>query len=601
MTDAPAPMDEETLPPEEEEDETCMYSSRFDNAHGYSATGTTASTLLKICRKANPDVVPKGDPPRRAKSQLAKFEKLLDSEDGAKLKAELLRYRRRAIKKWNKERRAEEKAAAGVVDDGPLSYPEFGSCLHVVAGALRERDDLAAEARSRFGEELYAQALGQRLLASDAQEDKELIGKLVAHRNARSNAWRKKLSGGDGRKGRDGRTLGSAVAQTAALDASSRADWSGAPGKKGTEALEEALDPLDETPPLSDTATWDTIAATVSVAAGRDYTGTQCYCRASGQGYLHAKLPDVQVYDPTMGNWAPRNVSSLVAAVDREHFTREAIEALSTPELYERAADVYNLGLRPLHSSRDREALIKLLLEAGMCAVDPCKNGVPDFERATSARFRRALNVEMLPRCAVLASLEASEARLESPSDGDNLVRTEAAVYGRLSQQNLMCLCIKEFGLASYETPPKYMAPLLNEYFFRPPYQPHVEYDAAQDCTCCHGLYEDNGFATCLEHAHDVRLGCCAIRNNGACEFAASPSFERRLRRRRLHASSVAWSVLLFNFHTGNKCNISWIDFFDKLAREFKIETLREKRAVAVAANKRWGHLNPRRSAWKYD
>ena len=55
------------------------------------------------------------------------------------------------------------------------------------------------------------------------------------------------------------------------------------------------------------------------------------------------------------------------------------------------------------------------------------------------------------------------------------------------------------------------------------------------------------------------------------------------------------------NFHTGHKCNISWIEFFDKLAREFKIETLREKRDVAVAANKRWGHLSPRRRAWKYD
>ena len=116
----------------------------------------------------------------------------------------------------------------------------------------------------------------------------------------------------------------------------------------------------------------------------------------------------------------------------------------------------------------------------------------------------------------------------------------------------------------------------MNEFFFRPLYVPHIIYDAAQDCTCCRGLYEDNGFATCLEHDHGVQLGCCAIRNNGACEFAASPSFERRLRRRRLHVSSVAWSVLLFNFHTGHKCNISWIDFFDKLAREFKIETLRE-------------------------
>jgi hypothetical protein len=178
MTDAPAPMDEETLPPEEEEDETCMYSSRFDNAHGYSATGTTASTLLKICRKANPDVVPKGDPPRRAKSQLAKFEKLLDSEDGAKLKAELLRYQRRAITRWNAKCRAEEKAAAGVVDDGPLSYPESGESNNVLKGALGERDDLLAAARERFGEDLDPFQLAQKLSKSSASEDRELVEKL---------------------------------------------------------------------------------------------------------------------------------------------------------------------------------------------------------------------------------------------------------------------------------------------------------------------------------------------------------------------------------------------------------------------------------------
>ena len=173
----PAPMEVET-PPEEEEEEECMHKEPFKKVHGFPATGKGASTLLKICRKAKPDVVPQGDPPRRAKSQLAKFEKLLDSEDGAKLKAELLRYQRRAITRWNAKCRAEEKAAAGVVDDGPLSYPESGESNNVLKGALGERDDLLAAARERFGEDLDPFQLAQKLSKSSASEDRELVEKL---------------------------------------------------------------------------------------------------------------------------------------------------------------------------------------------------------------------------------------------------------------------------------------------------------------------------------------------------------------------------------------------------------------------------------------
>ncbi|CAH0377146.1 unnamed protein product [Pelagomonas calceolata] len=603
----PAPMEVETPPEEEEEEEVeCDYPGRFKNKHKYPATGEAKSTMLAILRKM------KRDKHTRVYASLTggitqkqnALMELLKSDKA--LERDILDHRRKAIKQWNKERRAEDKAAAGVVDAGPVPYREAGEGLDVVAGAMRERADLLAAARERFGEELKASVLAQKLLASEAQEDRELIDKLLAHRKARYAAWRETLSGdrqlrnlGDGP--RTAASAGPQVIRAAPVN------WSDAAGDKGTKALEEALDPLDETPPLSDTATWDAIAKTVSAAAGRDYTGKQCYCRASGEGYLHAKLPDAHIYDPSMKNWRPRAMEHLLRAAGLDEsipcgkaaLEADAFKEVSTKKLYERLGDAYNLGAHAIRGDRDK--LIDALVEADMCALDPCENGATSFKRASSVWFQRALNSEMLPRRKVLASLEASEARLESPSDGDDLVRTDAAVYGRLSQKNLMCLCFREFALEPHEAPSTRMAPLLNEYFFRPPYEPHVKYDAAQDCTCCLGLYEDNGFATCLEHAHDVQLGCCAIRNNGACEFAASPSFERRLRRRRLHASSVAWSVLLFNFHTGNKCNTSWIEFFDKLAREFKIETLREKRDIAVAANKRWGHLSPRRRAWKYD
>ncbi len=605
MADAPpetAPMEVETPEEEEEEEEECEYPG-FPAAHGFPVTGETTAALLAICLKANPAVVPKGDPPKHTKSRREKFAKLLDSEDGAKLTAELLRYRRRAIRRWNAKCRAEAKVAAGVVDDGPLRYPEYGEGLNVVTGALRERQDLAAKARSRFGEELNAQELGQMLLKSNVPEDKDLIKKLYEHRAARAAAYRETLSGAGGRIGREGRTLGSAAAPNKRADAVS---WSDAAGEKGTKALEEALEPLDVTPPRGD-AKWDAIAVTVSTASGRDYTGTQCYNRASGEGHLRAELPEAHIYDPSMRNWRPRAMQQLLRAAGLDSkvlcgkaaLKAGAFKHVPTYRLEDRLRDVYNLGTEGPRGDRDK--LIAALVEAEMCAVDPRANGATDFERASSARFRRVFKAEMLPRCAVLKSLEASEKRLESPSDGDNLARTQGAVYGRLSQQNLTHLCFHKLDLEPHEAPPSHMASLLNEFFFRPLYVPHIIYDAAQDCTCCRGLYEDNGFATCLEHAHEVQLGCCAIRNNGACEFAASPSFERRLRRRRLHASSVACSVLLFDFHTGKKCNTSWIDFFDKLAREFKIETLREKRDVAVAANKRWGHLSPRRSAWKYD
>ena len=598
----PAPMEVETTP--EEQEEKCMYADRFKNKHKYAANGsrTSKSFMLAVLSKmpsARHKKVYASLTGGITKKQNALME-LLKSDKA--LERDILDHRQKDVKQWNKERRAEDKAAEGIVDAGPVPYREAGEGLDVLAGGLREREDLLAAARERFGEELKASVLAQKLSESEAQEDRELIKKLLAHRKARYAAWR-----ADGLKGRNGRSLTSSTAQTTPFDASSRADWSGAAGEKGTKALEEALDPLDETPPLSDTATWDVIAKTVSTAAGRDYTGKQCYCRASGEGYLHAKLPDAYIFDPSMRNWRPRAMQQLLRAAGlhstvpcgQAALKADAFKEVSTKKLYERLGDAYNLGAHAIRGDRDK--LIAALVDADMCALDPRKNGATSFVRASSVRFQRALNSEMLPRLKVMASLEASEARLESPSDGDNLVRTNAAAYGRLSQQNLTCLCFKEFALEPHEAPSTRMTPLLNEYFFRPPYKPHFEYDAAQDCTCCRGLYEDNGFATCLEHDHGVQLGCCAIRNNGACEFAASPSFERHLRRRRLHARSAAWSVLLFNFHTGNKCNTSWIEFFDKLAREFKIETLREKRDVAVAANKRWGHLSPRRRAWKYD
>ena len=614
---APAPMEVETPPPEEEEEE-CMHKEAFKKVRGFPASGDGTSTLLAICRKMRPALVPKADPHprhRRTKSVLEKFDKLLGSDRGAELKVELFRYRRRAIKQWNKERRAEEKAVAGVVDDGPVPYPESGESVDILAGVFRERSDLAAEARGRFGDDLrgftnLAQSLGQQLLASEAPEDIELIKKLYAHRDARYAAWRKTRSSADGRKGRDGRTLGSAASQTRRKAAN--VNWSDEAGEKGTKALVDVLEPLDVTPPRGD-AKWDAIAETVSTAAGRDYTAEQCYGRARNEGHLRAELPEAHIYDPSMRNWRPRTMQQLLrtAGLDSKVLCGKAalkagaFKHVPTYRLEDRLRDVYNLGTEGPRGDRDK--LIAALVEAEMCAVDPRANGATRFERASSPRFRQAFAAEMLPRVNVLKSLRASEACLESSSEAtrrdgwDDLSRTNAAIYGRLLKQNTTHLCFLKLGLASYEAPSTRMAPLLNEFFFRPLYVPHIIYDAAQDCTCCRGLYEDNGFATCLEHAHEVQLGCCAIRNNGACEFAASPSFERHLRRRRLHARSAAWSVLLFNFHTGNKCNTSWIEFFDKLAREFKIETLREKRDVAVAANKRWGRLSPRRRAWKYD
>ena len=301
----------------------------------------------------------------------------------------------------------------------------------------------------------------------------------------------------------------------------------------------------------------DAFAVTVSTAAGRDYTGKHCYWRASNEGYLRAKLPDAHIYDPSIDGWRPRDMVTVLRAAGLDKsipcgkaaLKADAFKHVSTTALYDRLRDVYNLGTKLI--TGDREKIIAALVEADMCALDPREHGASRFERAGSARFRGAFRDELLQRLNVLASLEASEARLESPSEAtrrpgwDYLSRSNSAIYGRLSQKSLTCLCIQNFALEAYELPPTSLAPCLNEYyFFRPLYEPHVEYDAAQDCTCCRGLYEDNGFATCLEHAHDVQSGCCAIRNNGACEFAASPSFECRLRRR-LHASSVAWSALL--------------------------------------------------------
>ena len=612
MAEAPTsvPMETEETAPGEEEDEACEEPKRFFEIHKFYASGMGDSNKLLIY-KAMVGAKKYKELPSNYKARKEAFAALLKSDAG--LERRLLEHRHDAIKRWNKKVRAEAAAANDAdddaedddgVDDGPLRYPEFGESIDVIKGVLRERDDFLAAARERFGEELKASVLAQKLSKSNEPEDRDLVAKLIAHRDARSKAYRKALSSARGRKGRDGSALGSTAAPTAMR--ADRVSWSDAAGEKGTKALEEALEPLDETPPRGD-AKWDAIAVTVSTAAGRDYTGTQCYGRASHEGYLRAELPEAHIYDPSMRNWRPRAMRQLLRAAGlhstvpcgKAALKADAFKGVSTSALYERLRDVYNLGTKFIKG--DREKIIAALVEADMCPLDPRENGATSFERASSARFHRTLLTETMPRIRVLASLEASEARLESPSDGDDLVRSNAAVYGRLSQQNLACLCFKEFDLEPHEAPSTRMAPLLNEYFFRPPYKPHVEYDAAQDCTCCRGLYEDNGFATCVEHDHGVQLGCCAIRNNGACEFAASPSFERRLRRRRLHASSVAWSVLLFNFHTGNKCNTSWIEFFDKLAREFKIETLREKRDVAVAANKRWGHLSPRRRAWKYD
>ena len=531
----PAPMEEEPPPEEEDEEEECIDPTRFRNKYKYTPNGSSKSNMLRILGKMteakhkNIYASLTGSTSKKADALM----KLLDTDKA--LERDILDHRRKDVKKWNAVCRAEEKAAQGIVDDGPVPYPQFGEGLQVLRGGLRERADLLAAARERFGEELDTQELGQKLLASEAQEDRELIEKLLAHRNARVEAWRNSGKGMTLRDGSGGeaRAAVSAEAQTKKADGVS---WSDEAGKKADTALVEVLEPLDVTPPRGD-AKWDAIAETVSSVAGRSYTGEQCRGRASNEGYLRVKLPDAHIYDPSMRNWRPRAMERLLRAAGLDSkvlcgkaaLKAEAFKGVPTRKLRDRLGDVYNIGTNDI--SGDRDKLIAALVEANMCALDPRDHGATRFEGASSARFRRALNVELLPRLNVLKSLEASEARLESPSDGDDLVRTDAAVYGRLSQKNLMCLCFREFALEPHEAPSTRMAPLLNEYFFRPLYTPHVKYDAAQDCTCCHGLYEDNGFATCLEHAHDVQLGCCAIRNNGACEFAASPSFECRLRR----------------------------------------------------------------------
>jgi uncharacterized protein YdhG (YjbR/CyaY superfamily) len=564
MTDAPAPMDEETLPPEEEEDETCMYSSRFDNAHGYSATGTTASTLLKICRKANPDVVPKGDPPRRAKSQLAKFEKLLDSEDGAKLKAELLRYRRRAIKKWNKERRAEEKAAAGVVDDGPLSYPETGESTKVLEGALGERDDLLAAARERFGEDLNPRQLAQKLSKSNASEDRELVEKLIVHRNARAKAYRESLSSAGGRTGRGGRALGSS---TAAPKKATRASWIDAAGKNAATALAAALKPLDYTPPEG-AEEWETIAKTVSSAAARVYTGKQCYYRASDAGLLKSahpqfKVGDVHIYAPQV--LTARNMSSLVAAVDRKHFTREAIEALSTPELYERASDVYNLGIRPLREKR--KDLIQLLLDANHCAVDPRKYGVSAFERANTPQFRRELRSQIIARSNVQRSFVANEARLGPPSaalpqsGADAIALNVGASRTRLAARKYTAWSKNAFGLEPGEEPPNSAHSDLRRYFLEEIWEepePGV-FDPKRQCACCHRLYIDTGGKVWIEHFHgDDEEGLAVARDNGGCR-------DPRLYLVCCRTVSTRRVCLLVEFCAGLHCNITGFELFDSL------------------------------------
>jgi len=514
----PGPVVMEETPSEDDEEVECEYPG-FDKAHGFPATGGAASTLLAICRKMRPAVVPQGDLPKRAKSQLQKFKKLLDSDSGPQLKVELLRYRGRAIRRWNAKCRAEEKAAAGVVDDGPISYPEVGEGLNVIAGALAERKDLAAKARERFGEDLNMQELGQKLLKSTASEDRELIDKLLAHRKARVEARRKALSSAGGRIGRYG-PLASTTSQTATRLVV--VSWSDEIGKTADDTLKKALDLLEYMPPEG-AEEWYAIAATVSAAGGRTYTGQQCYGRASKEKMLCPKVSAVWTYQPDSPHWTPRTplLAGLEPSLPRGAAARPDLEQLSPDELYYLVGNLYNHDMNQLLG--DKDACIEVLIESNMPAVDPRKHGATAFERANSKAFRNAMRGELLGRLAVAKSFEATRQRLEGPENArpangqDEVSRTVAASRKRLFANKALLAYRSKYAPGPGEDPPKTEMSFLVGHFTEAPYAPHDVYDAAQDCAICLRLYEDTGNKVFCEHAWDVINELVAIRENGAC------------------------------------------------------------------------------------
>ena len=529
MAEAPAtaPMEEETLP------EECMDTRRFQDEHKFPATGTGKTTMLKILRKmpgkAHKEILaslPIGTDSVKGTALM----KLLDTNKA--LERAILDYRCEAVKTFNAECRAAEAeavdeavAAKETIDDGPLPYPPTGRSAKVVKGVMRERDDLLDVARSRFGDDLegetsLAHVLANKLMASEALEDKKLIEEIYAHRDARAKAHRETLSSAGGRIGRDGRTLGSAAAPTLRAGAVS---WTDNIGKNATAALAAALQPLDETSPPSDTAAWDASAATVSSAAGRTYTGMQCYARASKKNMLRTKVSALYVYAPKGKGWAPRKPSleGLDAKVKRGEAARRDLEKLEPKRLYSLAKMVYNHGLCEIR--RDKDALIEALVESNMPAVNPQKHGADGFESASSKRFRRAFEGDALRRSNVRRSLEASQRLLAPPSEergrgGAAVATSVRATRARLDRKNVLTLCVEEFSLAPDQAPPTRAMPLLHRYFCEPAFEPRVGYDPVQHCTCCRRYYIDVGGKVCCEHDWISRGGLVSIRNNGACE-----------------------------------------------------------------------------------
>ncbi len=519
-----AEMDVTSSSDEEEGTPECMFASRFSRAY-FPATGTAITTMMAICQKMDKNLIPKGDganDKQKNKSRKEKFEKLLESDP--KLKSELLRYRRRTIKRWNKDRRAEAAANEGKVDDRPLTYPTVGRGASVIAGVFVELPKLAAKALLRYPDADEMVLRAQKVLDSAAtgdEEDEAIIKEALAHRDARVAAWRNSGNGVTLRDGSGGVARAGVSAEAQTVYRAVVADWSGATGETASAALAAALEPLDHTPPEGDEE-WDAIAETVSTV-GRTYTGMQCYNRACTKKMLRPKQPPVWSYQPDSSHWRPRKplLDGLDPSLPRGEYARSDLEQLSPKELYYLVGNLYNDGIYKLWY--DKDACIEVLIESNMPAVDPRKRGATAFERANSKAFRNAIKAEVLARNAVKKSWEATRQRLEGPenarpADGqDEVARTVDASRSRLFRKKALLKYREKFAPGAGEDPPTREMPVLVGHFTAAPYMPHDVYDAAQDCAICLRLYEDTGKRVFCEHAWDVINELVAIRENGAC------------------------------------------------------------------------------------